>query len=30
LELAERLGIRQEIEARAVDYWYEVDMNDGH
>lgn len=29
MELAERLVIRQEIEARAVDYWYEVDMNDG-
>jgi hypothetical protein len=26
---AERLRIRHEIEARAIDYWHEVDINDG-
>ena len=25
----EKLRIRQEIEARAIDYWYEVDIHDG-
>lgn len=29
MEVAERLRIRQEIEARAIDYWYEVDVHDG-
>jgi len=29
LDAAERLAIRQEIEARAIDYWYEVDIHDG-
>jgi hypothetical protein len=29
LDAAEKLSIRQEIEARAVDYWYEVDIHEG-
>jgi hypothetical protein len=29
VDTAERLLVRQEIEARAIDYWYEVDIHDG-
>ena len=29
MDTAERLLVRQEIEARAIDYWHEVDINDG-
>jgi hypothetical protein len=29
VDTAERLLIRQEIEALAIDYWYEVDIHDG-
>jgi uncharacterized protein (TIGR02246 family) len=29
VDTAERLLVRHEIEARAIDYWHEVDINDG-